>query len=68
MTMERLRMTMEESCHSEEQFPPLCHSEEQFPRSVILRSGATKNLRAGIFGTREKILRYAQNDNGGSPE
>ena len=38
MTMERLRMTMEESCHSEEQFPPLCHSEEQFPRSVILRS------------------------------
>ena len=36
-----------------------------FPLSVILRSGATKNLRAGVFGTREKILRFAQNDSGG---
>ena len=52
----RRRMTKEECCHSEERISPL---------SVILRSFAPKNLRDGAFGMRGKILRCAQNDNGG---
>ena len=43
-----------------------CHSEERIsPLSVILRSFAPKNLRDGAFGMEGKILRFAQNDNGG---
>ncbi len=51
----RRRMTKEECCHSEERISPL---------SVILRSGATKNLRDGAFGMGGMILRCAQNDRG----
>ena len=36
-----------------------------FSRSVILRSFAPKNLWDAAFGAGEKILRFAQNDNGG---
>ena len=43
-----------------------CHSEERIsPLSVILRSFAPKNLRDGAFEMGGKILRCAQNDNGG---
>ena len=35
------------------------------PLPVILRSFAPKNLSGHVFETGEKILRFAQNDNGG---
>ena len=44
-------------------FPVILGSGSSFP--VILRSGATKNLSGRVFESGEKILRCAQNDNGG---
>ena len=48
-------------CHSEKRFSPLCHSEKRFS-PVILRSGATKNLRVDAYKAEEKILRFAQSE------
>ena len=60
-------MTREGGCPFEARpSPSLCHSEARvFPSPVILRSFAPKNLLGHVSGTGEKILRFAQNDNGG---
>ena len=57
-------MTGEEGCHSVARFP-LSVIRRRAPPPVILRSFAPKNLLGHVSGTGEKILRFAQNDNGG---